>query len=138
MNSSRLRFSVMAVTALCLRAGVALVWFALASSAQAQTCSASSGAGALHVSGGGLLSNLLGPLAGGASASAPGEYGACAPGEPASVSLEGPGTVAGNPVDVLSGAKLERALDAHVAAASAFSQDDMAPLVASRFLLFSF
>ncbi len=135
MNSSRLRFSVMAVAALCLRAGVALVWFALASSAQAQTCSASSGAGALHMSGGGLLSNLLGPLAGGASASASGEYGACAPGEPASVSLEGPGTVAGNPVDVLSGAKLERALDAHVASASAaaFRQDDMAPLVVSRF-----
>lgn len=57
--------------------------------------------------------SLLGALAGASSGAA-----GCTPAEPASRAPEEPSRLAGNPFDVLTGAKVDRAVDLHVPASS--------------------
>ena len=129
------RFGIlMTQVAACLGLSLAGSGTAQLAHAQTDSCAASVSGSFTHASGGSLLANLLGPMAGGESSSAGTlNQGACSPGEPASVSLQGPGTLAGNPVDLLSGAKLQRTVDGSWGTSSGVSLDDAAVLVVSRF-----
>jgi RHS repeat-associated protein len=104
-----------------LRAALLALVLALHCSAASAVamCAAAVGVG-LH--GGGLLSSLVGGLLGAAAGvrdALAGLAGAgpravdCMPAEQASVPAPGLSQVAGNPVDLLTGAKLDRAVDAH-------------------------
>jgi len=102
--------------------------------AQALSCApAAGGAGGLF--GGAGASPLL-SLGVGGSAAAPGETAStaqCAPGEAASVATDEPPALAGNPVDLLTGIKVDRAIDAYLRSASRDALADAAELVFSRF-----
>jgi len=92
---------------------------------------------------GASLQSSLGALAGGAAsvgagagqATLPGGGGAaaCAPTEPASVPVDAPSTLAGNPVDLVTGTKVDRAIDLDRSPARPAPLDDAASLVVSRF-----
>ena len=94
---------------------VALHW------GSAQAWGLCAAAGVVGLQGGSLLSSLVGGLLGAASVVRkvlPGAGGAsqardCMPAEPASVPASGASQVVGNPVDLVSGAKLDRAVDVH-------------------------
>ncbi len=111
--------------------------------AQSLACSPGGAAGGLYGAGPGLLGGLSlgwpGIAAGGplsfAAAGAAGDPApvSCAPGEPASIAVEAPSTLAGNPVDVVTGSKLDRAIDAYLPTPASGSPDDAAELVLSRF-----
>lgn len=105
-----------------MRRGIAVRWTALiavlvfvmargaaAAVAGGGVCVAPGAGGGLY-SGLGLGSSLLPGLLGGGGSAA-----GCMPGEPASVAREGPSTLAGNPVDVVTGAKHDRAIDLQLA-----------------------
>ena len=85
---------------------------------RALTCSASAGAPSGLITGvsGPAGLGVLGALAGLTGPAAPSGPGAavCQPGEPASLASVSPGTLAGNPFDVITGVKHERVVDVFV------------------------
>jgi RHS repeat-associated protein len=97
---------------------VALAALVAPVAALASACTPSSGAppglfgGAIGSSATGASAFGLGPVVAAGTAAAP--AGVCQPGEPASLPDDGPSTLAGNPVDVATGRKVDRAVDLHL------------------------
>lgn len=120
--------------AVAIAAGVALaVSPARDAAAQSLACApAAGGAGGLF-GGSGLAAmlSLGGPGADAASAGA--GTADCAPGEAASIAPDEAPTLAGNPVDLFNGVKVDRAIDAYLRGAPGDALADAAELVFSRF-----